>query len=197
MSNSGRSAQRGSAESPAGAASARTVWGSVMLAAAVSTAASAEPVVTVSGGSDISGQNYEWTITHEYEAPLVYVAIPHFRGDLFYGPAGWRTEVVNKNSLDFQPGTCIAETEEPSRGLVRGQAGTFRLRLNSAGAPEGEGDIVVRFADGVEARVTAAVPVKQTSPIEPYATPAALGGMFALYLLVRLVLRRRGSSTKG
>lgn len=158
---------------------------------ALAATAAAQPVVTVTGGHDETGQTYEWRITHQHPAPLTHVEVPHFRGDRFYAPPGWSAEVRNRNSLDFQTGMCVADAGDAGSALHTGDVGTFKLHINSAGAPWGQGEMLLRFADGTEARVVVDVPVKRQSPIEPFATPLALGAMFAIFLLVRVLRNKR------
>ncbi len=161
------------------------VWSASLL---VSAAAVAEPRVAIDGGPDVTGHNYEWSISHDHDAPLIHVEFAHYRGDMFFAPDGWSIEIENPNSSDFTPGKCVADS---ATGLARGQRGEFTLRINAAGAFVGRGDFLCRFADGIELRVPADVPVKRQSPIEPYATPAAMGGMFIVFLLVRAIRARR------
>ncbi len=171
---------------------ARVVWLCAVALAPVSPVlGDGMPKVTIKGGSDISAHNYSWTITHDHDAPLVYVEIPHFRVDLFNAPQGWTAEIINQNSLDLKPGKCIAEVTDPSRGLKRGESAKFGVRVNPAEAPRGEDTILLRFADGVEVRVTAVVPVKPSS-FEQWAPPAVLAVMFGAYVLIQAVRKRRG-----
>lgn len=163
---------------------------SAALLCVVSATASAQPQVTLTGGSDLSGHNYAWTITHQHSAPLVFVEIPHYRGDLFFAPDGWSTEIINQNSLDYKPGKCIAKTMEQSGGLPRDQSAEFRLRINPAGALQKPGTILLRFADGAEVALPTEVPGRQSST-EHYALPVSLAAIFVAYLVFGYFKKRK------
>jgi hypothetical protein len=141
----------------------------------------ADPPVTIEGGCDVSGHNYEWTITHQHTAPLVYIEIPHYRADTFEVPAGWEKEFINKNSPVFDPGKCIARSET---GLPAGQSVTLNVRINPTGALQGSGYILLKFADGQTASVLAEVPVKETF-LEAWGKAIGLGGMFVAFVAIQ------------
>lgn len=161
-----------------------------MLAMVAARAMAAGPSAAVTGGCDPSGHNYEWTIVHDHESPLVYVEIPHFRADMFSAPDGWTTEIINQNSPDLQPGKCIAQVTALSTGLRRGEKGEFTMRINAASAQKGRRAMRLRFADRAEIDVMATIPIEYSS-LERYLVPLVLGGSFGLYLLVITIRSNR------
>ena len=168
---------------------ARHVFGWVILFSLVQAgAATADPKVTVTGGADPTAHNYTWTITHDHTARLIRVEIPHYRADIFNAPEGWSAEIINRQSLDFKPGKCIAQAVDSSHGLGSGQSGRFIMR--AADSLRGTGAILLRFADGTETSITAEIPTKPSS-IQQWATPVGLGAIFGLFLLVRAARARR------
>ncbi len=167
---------------------ARSAAAVLLLAA---TAAAAGPVtVTIAGGADASGHNYEWTITHDHSSPIVYVEFPHFRAYFFTPPPGWKANITHRYPEDRQAGECTAEVEDPAEGLKRGQTGRFAMRIGPKGAPRGEGDVIIRFADNTEVVVLAEVPIKE-SPGSQHVPLIALGTIFAVFLLVKALKRRK------
>ena len=150
--------------------------------------ATAEPKVTVTGGADPTAHNYTWTITHKHSAKLISVEIPHYRADIFTAPEGWSTEIINRQSLDFKPGECIAQALDSSRGLSRGQSAVFAMR--AADSLRSEGLILLHFADGTETSVSAEIPTKPSAAGQ-WAIPASMGSMFAIIIAVRAGRARR------
>ncbi len=165
------------------------VFGSVLATACLVTDLSAVEV-SIQGEVDTSGHLYEWRIWHDHSAPLVYVEIPHFRVDMFTAPDGWSAEIENQNSPDLKPGRCLATATDPSRGIRKGDQGTFTARVNPTSAPVGVGVIKCRFADGVEATAQARVPVKSSS-LEQWAPAGLLGGFFLAYVAYASRKRKR------
>ncbi len=150
--------------------------------------AAAQPTITIEGGADASAHNYEWTISHDHSAPLIYVEIPHFRADTFTVPQGWTAEIENQNSLDLKPGKCIAKTPDP--GLPRGDTGVFFIRVNAAKALRGQAETIFRFADGIEVVKLMELPVKPSS-FEQWAPPVVLLSMFTVFLAAKAARNRK------
>lgn len=160
----------------------------ILFALVQTCAVTAEPKVTVTGGADPTAHNYTWTITHDHTARLIRVEIPHYRADIFTAPQGWSAEIINRQSLDFKPGKCIAQAVDSSRGLSRGPSARFTMR--AAGSLRGTGLMVLQFADGTEASALAEIPTKPSDAAQ-WAIPGGMASMFVVLLLVRAVRARR------
>jgi hypothetical protein len=154
--------------------------------------AAADPVVTVTGGADDTGQNYTWTITHDYAFPIVHVEIPQYKSGWHRPPEGWTAEVTHPRGIAGRAGKFIADVDDPSQGIARGGSAEFQLGIVAGGTPRGRGDILVRFADGVEATVRAEVPIKE--PARDRNVPLiGLGLIFGIFVLARALRKKRGS----
>lgn len=149
--------------------------------------ATAQPVVTVTGGSDISGHIYTWSIVHDHDSPLIYFEIPHYRADVFDPIDGWEPEFINKNSMGNKPGKCIGRS---GVGLAAGVPLTVNIRINPTGAMTGRGHMIFKFADGQTVRVAAEVPVKETA-LHEKGSLIAMSVFFAIFLLYQWRQNRR------
>jgi hypothetical protein len=112
-------------------------------------ASAGEPPVTISGGMDPDG-TYRWVVTNRDASPVVSVEFPHYRGDLFQTPPGWKqkcTFLVNVGVPNL-PGTCRAWVESPFLGISKGGKAAFELRVRQQEAREGRGTVTVGLADG-------------------------------------------------
>lgn len=139
-------------------------------------------MVTISGGADASGHHYTWTIRNRHSSPIVYVEIPHHRADLFTPPDGWTQSRPER-------GVLAATADSVDVGITSGRPGVFYMRISAGGAGRGTGTIRVRFQDGTEVQV-GGVTLPQP-PSDRYAAPIGLSAIFALWLAVRILRRRR------
>lgn len=150
--------------------------------------------VVISGGPDTSGHNYAWTITNNHASPIVYVEFPHYHAGLFFAPEGWSTE-----GCENQPRMCAASAESPAVGIPRGQASTFRMRIDPRGAKRGEGTVLVRFADETRVNVGGVELPRSEAVADKYAPLIGLGAIFVVWMTVRTMRRakrrRRATST--
>ena len=140
---------------------------------------------TITGGADTSGQNYEWTVTHDYSSPIVLIEFPHRMGNIFLTPDGWTQTMTNLRA--DRPGMCRAESAE---GLPAGHSAVFTLRLDPRGSPRGEKEVIVHFADGTRELVWAEVPVRE-SFLAQHAPLLGLGVVFAFLLLLNRARKGR------
>ena len=151
------------------------------------------PQVTISGGGDLSAQNYEWTVRNAHGSPIVFVEFPHYRAGMFEVPEGWEmdcTFLVNVGVPDV-PGICKASVSSATVGIAPGRSGEFRMRIGPRGAIRGNGDVLVRFADGVEHVVTGVELPRSESAGEKN---LPLVGLTAMLLLAVIVHRIRARS---
>lgn len=158
--------------------------------------AAGTPTVTITGGADASGHNYEWNITHDHAAPLIYVEIPQFRAGWHAPPDGWTGDLTHPRGIGGLDGLFIAQAKSRENGISRGQVARFRLNIGAEGTPRGEGEVLLRFADGSEATVLAEVPVKE-SAADQNISLIGLGLIFGVFLVVRAIRERRRSETAG
>lgn len=154
-------------------------------------------LVTIEGGSDGTGQHYSWTVRNHYTSPIVSVEFPHYRADTFTTPKGWTAEatmLVNVGVPD-QPGVCKAKAESPLAGIKPDGSAKFEIRMAGGsiqrGAHRGNGEVIVRFADGREEIVAnVEVPVS-SSTFENFAPILAVVGLVLVWLAVRTVRKKR------
>jgi len=158
------------------------------------------PKVTITGGVDITGDGYTWTISNDYASPIVYVKFPHYHATLFFAPDGWSTQstfLVNVGVKD-RPGICTARAEQPASGITRGNAGTFRMRIYQPGTRRGLGTVLVRFADDSELKISGVEMPTPEAISDKYAPLIGLGAIFIIWLAIgarrRAKARRAGAS---
>jgi len=161
-----------------------------VLSASLLGSAQAQERVTIEGGNDGSGQNYEWTVTNRHTSPIVSIVFPHYQADTFTPPAGWRQKCTNLaviGSAD-EPGECRGYVEPPTPGIAPGASDKFRIRLARVGAAKGSGTVTVQFADGTSAQISGVTLPTAQSGWEKSLMPVAMG---ALLLLALLIARRK------
>lgn len=166
-------------------------------------AASAEDegqTVTIVGGADDSGHRYQWTVTNYAAAAIVFVEIPHARGDLFLAPPGWTTEHVNQDgeAIARAIGYWKATAQSDVDGIAYGQSAVFSLRVSPVGADRGVGTVTVRHADNRESAIAGVeVPVRPSTS-ETFTSLIALGAIFGVFLAVAgWRARRRRAPAQG
>ena len=157
--------------------------------------AAAEPLVTIVGGENAADNNYVWTITNHHDSPIVHVEIPQYRGSWRMAPDGWTGEVTHRHGVGGRSGKFIATADDETRGIARGQSAEFKLGIISAKTPSGQGQVLIRFADGKEVQVLANVPVKESAS-DRNISLIGLGLIFGVYVLVRAIKKRRRSPTE-
>ncbi|UCG17404.1 MAG: hypothetical protein JSV19_05115 [Phycisphaerales bacterium] len=139
--------------------------------------------MTITGGADVSGHNYEWTVTNHHSSPIVLVQFPHYMADVFTPPDGWTSEMTNP----LGKGVCSVESVT---GLPTGRSVTVGLRVAPRGAFRGRGNVLVRFADDTEVLVPAEMPTKEPF-IRRNIPVIGLGLAFGAFLLVRALKKRK------
>lgn len=153
--------------------------------------------VVIAGGADQSGHQYSWTVTNQHDGPIVRIAFPHFRADLFFAPEGWSTDkstyIANVGVPD-QPGVCVAEVGSHSAGIKEGGSETFRMQISARGAQRGRGPVTVTFADGTQTRVAGVELPQRPQVSERFITLIALTAAIAVWLGVRAM---RGKKVRG
>lgn len=152
--------------------------------------------VSIEGGADKSGQNYEWIVSNESDSPIVFVEFPQYGAAVQITPTGWSSELTNPRGVGGRDGVFTANAKSVADGIARGSSMTFRLTVTVGGTPRGRGDVTVRFEDGREVRVSAEVPVK-TSLADRNVSLIGLSVIFGGFLLVRFLRRRKGRVSDG
>jgi hypothetical protein len=146
------------------------------------------PKVKITGGADVSGQNYLWTVTNRHDSPIVYIQFPHYHADTFIAPPGWTMQCTNMASRE--PGTCTAIADSRQTGIAEGRSAEFGMRLgNVSGQHARPGNVAVRFADGAE--VTVANVEVPTPSSTPERLVALIGFALVFGILVLAQARRR------
>ena len=150
--------------------------------------------VAITGGGDDNGQNYVWTVANHTDSAITRIDFPHYHGDQFNPPAGWKNEctyLVNVGVPD-QPGHCVAYVDYAMQGLQPGRSAQFHLRISRAGANRRPGTVTVTFADGSTLDVDGVELPTQATLMERY---VGLMGFAALFLIVLVVHARRRKKT--
>lgn len=163
--------------------------------------AAADDRVTITGGADGTGQNYEWTVqNNDPSARIVEVDFPHFHADIFIVPDPdlWQQEctgMANAGSTTAQEGgVCRAWVEDPRRGIARGFSAVFRMRVSRAGAQRRYGNVTVKFADGTRTVVSGVeLPTEQTFG-ERYIMAIGLGVILLVLVLMRTRSKRAATA---
>ena len=170
----------------------------LLCALATSTAMGANPpTVSMTGGADVSGRNYSWTVTNDHSSPIVFVEFPFDKVLLFLAPQGWQTDCGRQTGATFEHSakTCAARAPSPASGIARGATEEFEMRLFRSGARRGPGTVLVRFADGSEVMVGRVELPQRKGVGDRYVALFALGAAFAVWGVVRAVRRLRTSAT--
>ncbi len=148
-------------------------------------AAAEEPKATVDGRYDSTEQMYTYRVTNRSDSPIVLFQIPHYGGDLFLVPNGWRgegTNLVGQHQADA-PGECVARPEEKMPGLAPGETMQFQLRVPNPSTPTDKASSTVGFADGTTIEVPGvAVPVAPSKNLN-YFVPSGWAHLCAAVLM--------------
>ena len=168
-------------------------WAVLLLFGAVGRAAASEAdaaQVTITGGADVSGRTYTWTVRHSHGAPLTAVEIPQHYASWQLPPAGWRGTIVHGRDTETGVGLVRFEAASLEAGLVRGASAEFRLGVGTQGTPRGKGTAMLHFADGLRLSVAVEVPIVE--PLSDRNVPLiGLGVLFVLFIAGRHWARRR------
>lgn len=160
-------------------------------------AASAQPPAAIRSMVGDAGHTYTWTVTNQSDSPILFVAIPHYRGSLFFAPDGWDTSdstyLVGVGVPD-RPGRCVAKVTEGTAGIPPGGHAEFRLQLTAGRARRGTGEAVVRFADGSTTAIPGVAVPRPESMGDKYITLIGLGLIFVAWLGARSVWKRRSGA---
>jgi hypothetical protein len=171
---------------------------SAALSVCLLASARADDRVAITGGSDGSGQNYQWTIVNQHSSPIISVEFPHYQADTFFTPPGWKQEcthlaIANSENL---PGVCRGWADGSTQEIGPGQRGTFGMRLARISAQKGSGTVTVKFADGSTAQVPGVVLPVLPSVWERFLVPIAMGGLFLAAFLIHARRKRRADRAK-
>lgn len=157
------------------------------------------PRVTITGGADATGQNYEWRVRNNSNSRIVEVVFPHYHADMFIvpDPEVWKRECTNLSVAGAknagEPGTCRAWVTNKQRGIAPGFDAVFRMRIARVGAQHRPGQVIVRFADGTQTTVSGVeVPSRPTFG-ERYVMAIGMGLVFLLIVWSQMRRRRAGA----
>lgn len=156
-------------------------------------ALAADGGAAIEGGPDADG-NLRWTVRNERDVPIDRIEFPHYLADVFEPPKGWEghsTYLVNVG-VPRKPGVCIATAEEGG-GIPPGGSAVFFMRIKkNAGARFGTGSVKVHFADGKEIQVRNVQVTVEQGISEQYLLLVSMGALFAGWVIIRTLRRRRG-----
>ena len=173
---------------------ARLTWVSFAAIVAI-TSVPAAAQVTIEGGQqrEIAPNHYEWTITNHGTKVITSFQIPHYLGNIFTCPEGWEFTITNKVRLGMkhEPGLITAKAVAPQAGIQPSRSATFRLRAFYRNTAPAKRDATITFADG-STEVVAGVEIPwRASWLHRHTLLISFGAMFAVFLLVQALRRRR------
>ncbi len=154
--------------------------------------------VTITGGADVTGQNYTWTITNQGALPIVAIEFPHYNADTFHYPPGWTPDCTNLQQAGARdlPGVCRATVETGRKGIEPGASAEFGMRLAKVGALRRAGKVTVRFSDNSELIVGGVELPSPPTRSEQYELLVGLALVFALLLGIHAWRRRRAGTER-
>lgn len=158
--------------------------------------------VTITGGPDGSGQNYEWTVTNNAAHPIVDVTFPHYNADTFLSPGDstpsnelddWTEECTNLQQVGAtQPdGVCRAFVSDSERGILPGRNAKFGMRIARVAAEKGLGNVVVKLSDGTQITVAGVTLPVAPSVGQKYGMTIIMGGALTIFIVAQAARRRR------
>jgi hypothetical protein len=151
-----------------------------------------QPAVSIEGGADLTGHNYEWIVTNNGRRAVTAVEFPHYRATLFFAPDGWRVECTNLQNVGVADasGVCRATAVDASSAVAPGRSGSFKMSASMATVPGGR-SVIVSFGDGTTEQV-GDVPVPQPEPlVQRYLPLIGLGVIAAAFALLRILARKK------
>lgn len=156
-----------------------------------------KPLVEITGGADVAGNNYSWEVTNLYSSPIVHIEFPHYAADLFRTPDGWKQETVNLINVGVpdEPGVCTAFVKQPNLGIRQGGRAKFGMRINIRKAMRKNGTVTVRFADGTETLVEGVELPNQGQVQNKHMALIGTAVIFGGWVAFR-TLRQRGKAKK-
>ncbi len=165
----------------------------ILFAVALNAGARAEAPVTITGGADPSGHQYEWIVANHGESPIVYVEFPHYHGALFFAPDGWHTEctfLVNVGVKD-KPGTCKAWVDSPTDGIGCPESAKFSMQIGTPAARRGPGEVVVKRANGQQITVGGVELSQAESVSDKYVSLIGLGVVLFVAVAIQRIFRKK------
>ncbi len=155
-------------------------------------------MVTITGGAEVPGRKYSWTVANNHTSPIVRIEFPHYRVGLFFAPKGWSTDqstFLVSVGVPVKPGLCVAEAASSAEGIASGKSTEFSAQLATGAVRRRAGQVLVRFADGTEFTV-AGVELPQREAIsDSNVSLIGLGVIFVAWLFFQLIRSRRRSRT--
>lgn len=156
--------------------------------------------VTISGGADPSGHNYEWVVTNRSTTRIVAIDFPHVHADLCLAPDGWTTQgstgLVGQDA-ETHSGICHARANSPAKGIAAGQSLTFRIRIAPIGAARGTGSVIVTLADERRVEVAGVELPKSPEGQRNYVMLFGMGAILAIWIVFDLWRKRKRLATES
>jgi hypothetical protein len=171
----------------------------LLMAPTASATADDNALVTITGGAEDSRHHYSWVVTNRHTAPIVRIEFPHYKAYLFFVPDGWSTETTALVHIGVKdaPGVCTAKVDSSAEGIAPGESATFRMQVGDLRAKPLAGSVRVKFADGREASISGVELPTRGSKTEKYVPLIGLGLIFATWVLIANIRRRRSAARVG
>lgn len=158
--------------------------------------------ITITGGPDGSGQNYEWTVTNNSPSPIIDISFPHHHADTFISPGDhtpasdlddWTEECSHLQvaGATQSNGICRAFVTDPDRGILPGRNAKFGVRIARIGAEKGPGNVTVKLGDGTTVTVAGVMLPVAPSVGQKYGMTIFMGGGLAVFIAIQVARRRR------
>ena len=157
--------------------------------------------VTITGGSDASGQQYRWVVTNDDPSPIVTVEFPHFRASLFSVPDGWTRECTGLVGVGVkvERGVCTARAGVGQGGIVRGHSAAFEMQISAKGAQRRAGAVGIQFADGRKASILGVELPHPESSGDKLIPLVGLGTVVLIWIVLQALRnrKRQGGGVNG
>ena len=168
-------------------------------ALSVNARAEAAALVVITGGADVTGHHYTWTVRNAHTSPVMSVEFPHHAADVFTPPPGWTAKCNNLVGQPGKPGpsVCLATAPSVATAIGRGESAVFSMRIAPppASAQKGLGKVKVQFADGTETSIDGVEVPTRVEAGSRFMPLIGLGLVFGLWVLVKALRGKRGASS--
>jgi hypothetical protein len=155
-------------------------------------ASAQETLVEITGGRDLTGHWYKWVVKNRADSPIIYVEFPHYRADMWNIPDHWERETINLQGLPgvTEEAGVFKAWADPPRGIQAGGSAEFEMRINRKEAYRGTGTVVVRFADGGEAKVAGVDLPCPPSFLENHGMPIVMAALLLILVGYKAIKHR-------
>jgi hypothetical protein len=167
----------------------RIIRAGFLLCICAAAGAGPEDIVVEGYRSPEGGRWFIWEITNHGSEPVTYFKAPHAWGYTIDPPPGWKGEIVR----DPRRGTVECRTEDRIDAVRRGHPRAFKLEVKGDYRPA-PNKVTIGFADGTRIQIPNVACPARYSFLRDHFPAVGLGGMFALFILIRTVRARKKKS---